>query len=272
MAQTKFKVEDGLLVNGQANVTGNVVISGTLELGANVVTGINANGDVTPVSNNTFTLGTTNQRWLRVFANSATFSDTVEVTGQANLYGGAHLRGSLTFNNNNHSVGNTIAMPQVTHSSNVIVYDTLRVGNTSFLANSTATSIGANLTLAGSRITLNTDKLNMVSFTPTGPLSNNALAPTVIHEIQIASGVNLAKYLIFARNNITSEVQSSEVTLLFKDATSDIVIGEHNILFTGNAPFVGYDAYLNPESTLIRLAAYGTHTDISINMHLVSMT
>lgn len=272
MAQTRFKVEDGLLVRGQANITGNVVIAGTLELQANVVTGINANGNITPVANNEYTLGTTNSRWLRVFANSGTFSNTVEVTGQANLYGGAHLRGSLTFNNNNHSVGNTTAMPAVTHTSNAFVYDTLTVGNTSLSVNSTAVSIGSNTTFAGRKITLNTDKLELISHTPTGAISNNANAPTVIHEIQISNGVNYAKYLIFARNNVTNEVQSSEVTLLYKDSNTDIVIGEYAIMHTGNAPFMNYDAYLNPESTLIRLAAYATHTDISINMQLTTLT
>lgn len=272
MAQTRFKVEDGLLVRGQANITGNTVISGTLELGANVVTGINANGNITPVSNNEFTLGTTNSRWLRLFANSGTFSNTVEVTGQANLYGGAHLQANLSFNNNSHSIGNTVAMPRTTHSSNVFVYDTLTVGTGSLLVNSSIVSIGSNLVTSGSRITLSTDKLNMISFSFSGPLSTNPTAPTTVHEIQISSGINLAKYLIFCRNNTTGEVQSSEVTLLFKDTTSDITIGEHAIMSSNGTPFVLYDAFLNPESTLIRLTASASHADISMNMHLISLT
>jgi hypothetical protein len=272
MAQTRFKVEDGLLVRGQANITGNTVISGTLELGNDVVTGINANGNITPVSNNTFTLGTTNSRWSRVFANSGAFSNTVEITGQANLYGGAHLRGSLSFNNNTHSIGNTTAMPSVTHSSNVIIYDTLSVANGSMVVNTSTTSLGSNIVTSGSKITLKTDKLNIISHTPNSAISTNPSAPTTIHEIQISSGVNLAKYLIFCRNNETNEVQSSEVTLLFKDSTSDITIGEHAIMSSNGTPFVSYDAFLNPDSTLIRLTAHASHANISINMHLTTLT
>lgn len=275
MAQTKFKVEDGLLVRGQANITGNTVISGTLALEANVVTGITANGNIIPTSNNTYTLGTSGSRYLRLFANSGNFANTLEVTGQANLYGGAHLRGNLSFDNNTHISGNTTAMPSVTHTSNVIVYDTLSVGalgTSHLLSNSSVTRITSNVTLTASQLRL---KDGATTFTAANTaqvgilISTNINAPTSVFEY--SNTVNLAKFLVFARDNISNAVQSSEITVLYNASNGTLRIGEFNIMFSGNAPFMSYNAVTVEGQPLIRLTGVSISSNAYITLQATTL-
>lgn len=275
MAQTRFKVEDGLLVRGQANITGNTVISGTLTLEANVVTGITANGNIVPTSNNAYNLGASGSRYLRLFANSGNFANTLEVTGQANLYGGAHLRGNLSFDNNTHISGNTTAMPSVTHTSNVIIYDTLSVGasgNPHLLSNSSVTRITSNVTLTASQLVL---KNGATTFTasntvPAGiTISTSASSPTTLFEY--SNTVHLAKLLVFARNNADNTVQSSEITILYNASDETVRIGEFNIMFSGAAPFVTYDAVTVVGQPLIRLTASSTSSNAYVTLQATTL-
>lgn len=276
MAQTRFKVEDGLLVRGQANITGNTVIAGTLELQANVVTGINANGNVTPVSNNEFNLGSSNFRWLRVFANSGTFSNTVEVTGQANLYGGVHLRSHLTFDTNSHSVGNTTAMPSALHTQNTFVYNTLTVAGVSgaayLVANSSTVLTGSNLAVNGSKISIKSDTVGIIAANTNAlTISTNVNAPTTIHEFSTITGISVAKYFIYCKNLTTNETQVSEIVVMFNDVDSNVNIGEYNIMHSGAAPFVSYSAYKDDNANLVRLTAHCTHASIDITMQITTL-
>lgn len=276
MAQTRFKVEDGLLVRGQANITGNTVIGGTLALEANVVTGITANGTIAPTANNEYDLGTTNFRYRRVFANSATLSSTLEVTGQANLYGGAHLQANLSFNNNTHSFGNTTAMVAGSYSQNTFVYNTLRVaaasGDPYFVANSSSVLSGSNLSIVGSKLTLNSGAVGIIAANSTSfTISTNSGAPTTIHEFLTTSGIRVAKYLIYCKNNSTDAVQCSEVVVMFDVTTSDVYIGEYNVMHSGAAPFMSYSAYKDENDSLVRLTAYSTHANVDITMQIVTL-
>lgn len=272
MAQTKFKVEDGLLVRGQANITGNTVISGTLALEANVVTGITANGNIVPTANNSYNLGSSGSRYLRLFANSGNFANTLEVTGQANLYGGAHLRGNLSFNNNTHTSGNTTAMPSVTHTSNVIVYDTLSVANSSLLSNSSVTRITSNVTLTASQLRL---KDGATTFTSANTaqtgivISTNINAPTTLFEY--SNTVNVAKFLVFARDNISNAVQSSEITILYNASSGTLRIGEFNIMFSGSAPFMSYDTVAVVGQPLIRLVGSSSSSNAYITLQATTL-
>lgn len=271
MAQTKFKVEDGLLVRGQANVTGNMVISGTLELGANVITGIAANGDITPTSNNTYSLGNTTFYWQYARINNGVFKDTIEVSNQANLYGGVYVESNVEFKQNNYSVGNTTAMP-ILYSTNTFVYDTLRVGNTSvsfLVANSSTVNINSNLALTGAKLSLRSDAMNIsVANNINTVISADGNAPTTIDEIAKNSGYRLYKYLVYVRDNVAlsnSGIQSSEVTLMYDSVSDDVYVSEFNIMHSNTSgPFVTYSASITP--TLLRLTAHTngtTNTNIS---------
>lgn len=271
MAQTKFKVEDGLLVRGQANVTGNMVISGTLELGANVVTGIAANGDVTPTANNTYNLGNTTFYWQYARINNGVFKDTIEVTNQANLYGGVYVEANVAFKQNNYSVGNTTAMP-IIYSTNTFVYDTLKVGNSSvsfLLANSSTVNINSNLALTGAKLSLKSDAMNISVANNINVVTSASIdAPTTLDEVTKSSGFKLYKYLVYVRDNVTasnSGIQSSEVTLMYDAVADDVYVSEFNVMHSNTSgPFVVFGASVT--DTLIRLTAYTngtTNTNIS---------
>lgn len=270
MAQTKFKVEDGLLVRGQANITGNTVISGTLELGANVVTGIAANGDITPTSNNTHSLGNNAFVWQYLRVSSGIFKDTIEVTNQANLYGGAYITGDVLFNNNTHAIGNTTAMP-VVYSTNTFVYDTLKVGNSSvsyLLANSTNIQLNSNLALSGSKLSIKDSAASfVVSNTSNKVISVDSNAPTTIDEVLKAEGYRVLKYTVVAKDNTTLNnkgMQCSDVTLMYDAITDTIYVSESNIMHTSAMPFMNYNASVTAtQLRLIASTASSSNVDVS---------
>jgi hypothetical protein len=259
MSQTKFKVEDGLLVRGQANITGNTVISGTLSLEANVLTSVAIGGDVTPTTNNSFTLGNTSFDWSYVYADRGVFRNTIEVTNTANLYGGVYTQGDVTFNQNNHAVGNTSAMP-IVYSTNTFVYDTLRVGNSSvtyLLANSSAINLNSNLALTGAKLSLKNAAVSLLASNTTNKvISLDSGAPTTIDESLKDEGFRLIKYHVVAKDNTTvanKGMQSSEITLMYDSVTDTIYISEYNIMHTATAPFMNFNASVT--STQLRLVA-----------------
>lgn len=268
MAQTRFKAEDGLLVRGQANITGNTVISGTLALEANVVTGINANGHVTPVANVEYDLGSSNYRWRRLYANSISTANTIEITGQANLYGGAHLRANLSFDANNYLVGNTTAMP-IIYSTNTFIYDTLRVAGTSgnpyLLANSTTVELNSNAYFRGQQMSIGSGRLVFaVANSAALTISTNSAAPTTLHEFLKADSYGAVKYFVFARNTATGHVQCSTITLMYHADSDDVYISESDIMFSGTAPFVTYVP--STTTTLVRLMGYATDNSVDITI------
>lgn len=268
MAQTRFKVEDGLLVRGQANITGNTVISGTLTLEANVVTGANVGGHLLPTANVEYDLGSANYRWRRLYANSISTANTIEITGQANLYGGAHLRADLSFDANNYLVGNTTAMP-IVYSSNTFIYDTLRVagvsGNPYLLANSSTVEMNSNAYFRGQQLSIGSGRA-VVAVANASPftISTTSASPTTIHEFAKADDYSAVKYFVFARNRTTNHVQCSDITLLYNADTDTAYISESNIMHSSADPFMTYVP--STTTTLIRLMAHSTVSSIDITI------
>lgn len=273
MTQTRFKVEDGLLVRGQANLSGNTIIGGTLTLEANVTSAANIGGNVLPTSNSEYDLGTSNMRWRRLFANSISTANTIEITGQANLYGGAHLRGDISFNANDYMIGNTTAMP-IIYTSNTFVYDTLRVAGTSgdpyFLANSSSVQLGSNTTFKGETIALNDGLLTMgaVAQKPL-TISTNPNAPTTLQEFTKASATIAAKYFVVAKNNTTNHVQCSNITLMYNADTDTVYISESDMMHSSVDPFVIFAPATT--TTLIRLVGYATHAGVDITIQRIML-
>lgn len=271
MAQTRFKVEDGLLVRGQANIGGNTVIGGTLKLEANVVSGANVGGDLLPTANSEYDLGSSSMRWRRLYANSISTANTIEITGQANLYSGAHLRGDLTFNVNNHNIGNTTAMP-IIYSTNTFVYDTLRVGGPSgepyLVSNSTTLQVGTNAAYKGETLSIG-DGVLLLGATAQKPLaiSTNANAPTTLHEFTKASGTIAVKYFVVAKNKTTSRVQCSSITLMYDSENDTVYISESDIMHSSDNPFMTYVPATT--DTLVRLMAYATHASVDVSIQRV---
>lgn len=267
MAQIKFKVEDGLLVRGQANVTGNTVIVGSLTLGdggrGEILNPVIVHGDLTPNTNDTHLLGNTTNRWTLVNAVGGNFSDEIEVTNISNLYGGAYLESNISFNTNNHTVGNTVAAP-ILHSTNTFVYNTLSVGpsvgNPYLLANSSTIILQSNVDIKDASLSIGNNFSNLFTARNTSfPISYVAGSPTVVNEVATTNNYRMIKYFITASVNydgINEAIQTSEVTLLINgDNTS---ISEFNMMTNPSNinPIIGYN--VARATGLVRLVAYAT--------------
>lgn len=273
MAQTRFKVEDGLLVRGQANIAGNTVIGGTLKLEANVVSSANIGGDVLPTANSEYDLGSATMRWRRLYANSISTANTIEITGQANLYSGAHLRGDLSFDVNNYSIGNTTAMP-IIYSTNTFVYDTLKVsgaaGESYLVSNSTTLLVGTNAVYKGETLSIGDGRL-LFGAAGQSPLtiSTNANAPTTLHEFTKASSTTAVKYFVVAKNRTTNHTQCSNITLMYVADNDTVYISESDIMHSSDSPFMTYVPATT--DTLVRLMSYATHSSVDVSIHRIML-
>jgi hypothetical protein len=105
MANTVFKVENGLDVVGSANVSGSLSVGGEFNITGNVTFSGTSNGDFKPINNN-YSLGDADQRW----GLSAT---TIDVSGTSTLSNTLTVAGQSTFsanvipNSNNVQLGDT---------------------------------------------------------------------------------------------------------------------------------------------------------------------
>jgi hypothetical protein len=269
MAQVKFKVEDGLLVRGQANVAGDTVITGTLTLGDGVTAGsiqnpIKVSGDLTPNTNDNYNLGNTNNRWSLLYAVGGNFSDTLSVTEQSSLFGGAYLESDITFNINNHAIGTTTAAP-IVHSTNTFIYDTLKVGpNTGspyLLANSSTIILQSNVNVNDSSLLLKDGLTNFYTAADDNfGMSYVSASPTVIDEFLTSTDYRMVKYFVTVEvpyNNAGDVgIQTSEVVLLING--NDTSISEFNIMTNpiSLSPIVSYS--VARAAGLIRLTGYVT--------------
>ena len=140
MADTVFKVENGLEVVGNANVVGSLTVGGEFNISGNVTFSGTSNGDFKPINNN-YSLGDADQRW----ALSAT---TLDVNGTTTL-------------------GNTLSVAgQSTFSANVIPNaNNIRLGDTTkrwdfYANNANVLTFGVNIGTAANLIISNTATVN----------------------------------------------------------------------------------------------------------------
>lgn len=149
-SNTQFKVENGLFVQGTANVSGTLRVDGDLSVGGNLAVALNVTGDIKPTSNNTFNLGADGLRWS-IFANTGSFTNSVSTptltvsTGAqvANLIpsanndplGTATRRWSVTANDITSITTTTTANASL---ANVTVSNTFTIGSNVMWANQSA--------------------------------------------------------------------------------------------------------------------------------------
>lgn len=116
MANTAFKVENGLLVVGSANVAGSLSVGGEFNISGNVTFSGTSNGDFRPINNN-YSLGNTTSRWslnaidinvsntatlnLSTFSGQSTFSANVVPNANNIKLGDSDKRWDLYANNAN---------------------------------------------------------------------------------------------------------------------------------------------------------------------------
>lgn len=170
-SNVQFKVENGLLVLGTANVAGPIFLTSNVTVGgANVVITANILSNLIPVDN-TYSLGNSTSRWsLNAmsgnFVGVVSISNTLgtgntTITGFANVSTTLNVVGATTINgaatiNNTLGVGNTTITGFANISSTLAVggaasvNNTLAVGNTSvtgFINVSSTANVGGAVTL-----------------------------------------------------------------------------------------------------------------------------
>jgi hypothetical protein len=116
MANTAFKVENGLLVVGSANVAGSLSVGGEFNISGNITFSGTSNGDFRPINNN-YSLGNSTNRWslsaidinvsntatlnLSTFSGQSTFSANVVPNANNIKLGDSDKRWDLYANNAN---------------------------------------------------------------------------------------------------------------------------------------------------------------------------
>lgn len=213
MANTTFKVENGLIVVGAADVTGNTGIAGHLTVTGNTTIGgsltVTGNlnysgvsqGNLVPGSNGD-DLGNTTNRWDGFFNNTVTY-------GQANPSSNTIPLGNTTARwvvtaNTIATSGNVSVGGVLTVAANAVVNGTLTV-NSSITANGSAT-VNGNISVSGNASI--TGALVAGSFSLLGgELSTNTKTVTSTSQIVIDSFPkdtrSMCKYFISIRDQTT---------------------------------------------------------------------
>lgn len=263
MAQTKFKVEDGLLVRGQANVTGALRIDGTTSLVGNVITDVTVGGNVTPTIDGTYHLGNTTNRWI-IYASSINTNQPFTTTNTSSFGNNILLTGNLNFTSNGFSIGNTTS--QITISTtNTNVSDTLNVGNNGInylIVNSTSFAAQSNLNVQGTSLYMGSNTLQTrISTLPN--LSIAAGLPSTIIDEFLKTSYTTAKYIIQATNNGTGDVYASEVLVQYHNPSNTVIFSEYGQLFNSTR-FMNIAA-ITTDST-VRIVANSSATNVSVKV------
>lgn len=140
MADTVFKVENGLEVVGNANVVGSLTVGGEFNISGNVTFSGTSNGDFKPINNN-YSLGDADQRW----ALSAT---TLDVNGTSTLSNTVSVAGQSTFSAN-----------VIPNANNIRLGDTTKRWDF-YANNANVLTFGVNVGTAANLIVSNTATVN----------------------------------------------------------------------------------------------------------------
>ena len=246
-SNTQFKVENGLYVQGTANVSGTLRVDGDLSVGGNLAVALNVTGDVKPTANNTYNLGSTGLRWS-VYANTGDFTNsvtsstlTVSVGAQvANLIpsqnndplGTATRRWTITANDIT-SISSTVTANSA--FANVTVSNTFTIGANVMWANQSAVihvsnifsvNTGSKLAIYSqgnttySNLALNNDLTtvagNVVFDTDTfviDAVNNRIGLKTGISSLSTAALATVTGNIEFSTSNTGLRLQSSNATM-----------------------------------------------------------
>lgn len=257
MPQQKFKVEDGLLVRGQANVTGNLIIDGTLSLGNNIVTNVTVSGNVVPETDNTYTLGTDQKRWI-VYAQSIDVTEPIIAESTATFGNNITVSGNIQFTSNGYAIGSPTTQV-IVYSTNTVISDTLSIGTNggALTVNSTKFVVSSNIETKGTTISVANGALEQTF------LSGNNVAialgnpSSVIDEVD-KSKFNAYRYFIRVTSNASNNVSGSSVSV------GDMYVSEIVLALLGNTVHVSeYNQVFN-NTKYMNFA--GTTTDTKIRL------
>jgi hypothetical protein len=245
-SNTQFKVENGLYVQGTANVSGTLRVDGDLSVGGNLAAALNVTGDLKPTANNTYNLGSDVLRWS-VFANTGSFSANV-TTSTLTVSTGAQVA-NLIPSANNDPLGTvnrrwTITANDITNITttvtanaafaNITVSNTISIGTTLianqsaavFVSNVFSVNTGSKLAIYSegnttySNINFNNDVTtisgNVVFDTDTFTIdaTNNRIGlKTGINSLSAAALATVTGNLEFSTSNTGLRLQSSNASM-----------------------------------------------------------
>lgn len=265
MAQTKFKVEDGLLVRGQANVTGPLKVDGEVTLNEKIITDVNVQGDVLPTQDGTYQLGNTTHRWV-IFASSIDAKESVTQTKPATFLDTITVSGDIKFTSNNYVIGNSTSQA-IIYSTNTDISDTLYVGTpdhitpkiTNLLVNNETFYAKSNLTSNGTTLSLAAQSYDVTYIKMDGKVIDPGIPSTIIDEVDKGKFTTL-KYIVQAKMTDTNKhMYSSEILVTYHAESNTTYFSEYNQVFSSTR-FMNFAA--TPTGTKIRLVANTTATPV----------
>lgn len=230
-SNTKFRVENGLFVEGSANVTGSLRVDGDLTIVGNLIASGTVPGNVSPNGNGYF-LGNTDNRWS-VFAMDIDGVGNLQISNTATL-NVVTVATSIVPTANNKALGNTTSRWDLfANNANVL---TIGVTSNATLANATVsnTLIVGNSTV---KATINTTHVSLVG---------QQFAVNTGVKTAIGTSGNSTNTILTLDNDTTSINGNVffDTDLMFFDATNNRV-GLKNtspssaalLTITGNAEF-----------------------------------
>jgi hypothetical protein len=254
-ANTKFKAENGLDVVGSANVSGSIRVEGDVSIGGNVATALYVTGNVVPVSNNTYDLGSTNMRW-GLFANTASLTGALTVLGATTLntvtseahlpsgnniaLGGATKRWAIWANTIDSLSANVSGN---SYFANVVVTNTITIGVT--VANQThlvmtGTANGTVSINTGSKVAIfttgNTSYSNLVLTNDVTTIAGNVVFDTdllFLDSVNNRVGIKTTSPSTSAMVTLSGNLEFSDVNTGIRLNTSNTTINGH-IQLSGN--------------------------------------
>lgn len=209
-SNTQFKVENGLYVQGSANVSGVLRVDGDLSVGGNLAVALNVTGDVKPTANNTYNLGSDGLRWS-VFANTGSFSANV-TTSTLTVSTGAQVA-NLIPSQNNDPLGTINRRWTVT--ANDVINITTNTSANSALANVTVSNtftIGANVMWANQSAVIHVS--NIFSVNTGSKLAVYSQGNTTYSNLALTNDVTtIAGNVVFDTDTFTIDAVNNRIGL-----------------------------------------------------------
>lgn len=243
-SNAQFKVENGLFVQGTANVTGSLRVDGDLTVGGNLASALNITGDLKPTVNIAYNLGTATLRWGTTFSNTVDVANTLTVAGDSTL--NTVTTSTVLPSANNIGLGSgTRRWDFFANNANVVtagVSGNLTVG--AVFANQTALYItnGAFSVNTGSKVAIlatgNSTVSNLVLTNDVTTLAGNVIFDTdtfVIDAVNNRIGLktDIASLSTAALATITGNLEFSTISTGIRLQTSNASMNA-SVMMTGN--------------------------------------
>ena len=226
MANTAFKVENGLLVVGSANVAGSLSVGGEFNISGNITFSGTSNGDFRPINNN-YSLGNSTNRWslsaidinvsntttlnLSTFSGQSTFSANAVPNANNIKLGDSDKRWDLYANNANVvtvGVSNTatvngtlIVNPGVANA--IVVTGNSTHSNITFTSNSTQFFSNVIFDTNVLFVDAVNNRVGITTLTPDAALTVNGTA-NVSGAVVLGSILNVTANATFSNNVLIS--------------------------------------------------------------------